>query len=124
MKTGEGKTLAAVAPLYLNALTGKGSHLVTAVLRCANAERSGRTALKVRNSTAQGERTRATLGASLTTRHWYSASPKPALLYLKMPKPVRFDESSCFSNSGLPSACRMSGETRSKSSGAKVALLR
>ena len=29
MKTGEGKTLVAVAPLYLNALTGKGSHLVT-----------------------------------------------------------------------------------------------
>lgn len=28
-KTGEGKTLSAVAPLYLNALTGKGSHLVT-----------------------------------------------------------------------------------------------
>lgn len=30
MKTGEGKTLVAVAPLYLNALTGKGAHLVTA----------------------------------------------------------------------------------------------
>ena len=29
MKTGEGKTLVAVAPLYLNALEGKGSHLVT-----------------------------------------------------------------------------------------------
>ncbi len=29
MKTGEGKTLVAVAPLYLNALTGRGSHLVT-----------------------------------------------------------------------------------------------
>ncbi|MBS1724030.1 MAG: SEC-C domain-containing protein [Armatimonadetes bacterium] len=29
MKTGEGKTLVAVAPMYLNALTGKGSHLVT-----------------------------------------------------------------------------------------------
>lgn len=29
MKTGEGKTLAAVFPLYLNALAGKGSHLVT-----------------------------------------------------------------------------------------------
>jgi preprotein translocase subunit SecA len=29
MKTGEGKTLAATMPLYLNALTGKGSHLVT-----------------------------------------------------------------------------------------------
>lgn len=28
-KTGEGKTLSAVAPLYLNALTGKGAHLVT-----------------------------------------------------------------------------------------------
>jgi len=29
MKTGEGKTLVAVAPLYLNALSGKGAHLVT-----------------------------------------------------------------------------------------------
>lgn len=29
MKTGEGKTLTAVAPLYLNALTGRGAHLVT-----------------------------------------------------------------------------------------------
>lgn len=29
MKTGEGKTLAATLPLYLNALTGRGAHLVT-----------------------------------------------------------------------------------------------
>ncbi|MCX5827930.1 MAG: preprotein translocase subunit SecA [Deltaproteobacteria bacterium] len=29
MKTGEGKTLAATLPMYLNALTGKGCHLVT-----------------------------------------------------------------------------------------------
>jgi preprotein translocase subunit SecA len=29
MKTGEGKTLAATLPLYLNALAGRGSHLVT-----------------------------------------------------------------------------------------------
>ena len=29
MKTGEGKTLTATLPLYLNALTGKGCHLVT-----------------------------------------------------------------------------------------------
>lgn len=29
MRTGEGKTLVAVAPMFLNALTGKGSHLVT-----------------------------------------------------------------------------------------------
>jgi preprotein translocase subunit SecA len=29
MKTGEGKTLVATLPLYLNALTGRGSHLVT-----------------------------------------------------------------------------------------------
>ena len=29
MKTGEGKTLAATMPLYLNALSGRGSHLVT-----------------------------------------------------------------------------------------------
>ncbi|HDO9032052.1 TPA: preprotein translocase subunit SecA, partial [Clostridioides difficile] len=29
MKTGEGKTLVEVAPVYLNALTGKGVHVVT-----------------------------------------------------------------------------------------------
>ncbi|OGY25327.1 MAG: preprotein translocase subunit SecA [Candidatus Woykebacteria bacterium RBG_16_44_10] len=29
MRTGEGKTLVATLPLYLNALTGKGSHLIT-----------------------------------------------------------------------------------------------
>ena len=29
MKTGEGKTLVATLPIYLNALTGKGVHLVT-----------------------------------------------------------------------------------------------
>ncbi len=29
MKTGEGKTLVATAPIYLNALTGKGTHVVT-----------------------------------------------------------------------------------------------
>lgn len=29
MRTGEGKTLTATAPMYLNALTGKGAHLVT-----------------------------------------------------------------------------------------------
>ena len=29
MKTGEGKTLVATLPIYLNALTGKGAHLVT-----------------------------------------------------------------------------------------------
>ena len=29
MKTGEGKTLMATAPIYLNALTGKGVHVVT-----------------------------------------------------------------------------------------------
>lgn len=29
MKTGEGKTLAATLPVYLNSFTGKGTHLVT-----------------------------------------------------------------------------------------------
>ena len=29
MRTGEGKTLVATLPLYLNALTGRGTHLVT-----------------------------------------------------------------------------------------------
>jgi preprotein translocase subunit SecA len=47
MKTGEGKTLVATLPLYLNALTGKGCHLVTARplldgthLPCAGSKRS------------------------------------------------------------------------------------
>ena len=31
MATGEGKTLVATLPLYLNALTGKGAHLVTTI---------------------------------------------------------------------------------------------
>ena len=36
MKTGEGKTLVATLPAYLNALTGKGVHIVTVndYLRC------------------------------------------------------------------------------------------
>ena len=29
MKTGEGKTLASTMPIYLNALTGKGVHVIT-----------------------------------------------------------------------------------------------
>ena len=29
MKTGEGKTLVATCPLYLNSLTGRGAHLIT-----------------------------------------------------------------------------------------------
>ena len=29
MKTGEGKTLVATLPAYLNALTGKGVHIIT-----------------------------------------------------------------------------------------------
>ena len=29
MRTGEGKTLVATAPVYLNALAGKGVHLIT-----------------------------------------------------------------------------------------------
>jgi preprotein translocase subunit SecA len=29
MRTGEGKTLTSTCPMYLNALTGKGAHLVT-----------------------------------------------------------------------------------------------
>lgn len=43
MKTGEGKTLTATLPLYLNALSGKGSHLVTVndYLACRDAEWMG-----------------------------------------------------------------------------------
>lgn len=33
MRTGEGKTLVAVLPAYLNALTGKGVHVVTVSVR-------------------------------------------------------------------------------------------
>ena len=32
MRTGEGKTLVATLPVYLNAITGKGVHVVTSVL--------------------------------------------------------------------------------------------
>ena len=44
MRTGEGKTLTATAPLYLNALTGRGAHLVTVNEYLANsqAEEMGR----------------------------------------------------------------------------------
>jgi preprotein translocase subunit SecA len=44
MRTGEGKTLTATAPLYLNALTGKGAHLVTVneYLASTQAEEMGR----------------------------------------------------------------------------------
>ncbi len=43
MKTGEGKTLTAVMPAYLNALTGKGVHVVTVneYLTSRNAEWMG-----------------------------------------------------------------------------------
>jgi preprotein translocase subunit SecA len=44
MRTGEGKTLTATAPLYLNALTGNGAHLVTVneYLASTQAEEMGR----------------------------------------------------------------------------------
>src|SRR5207244_11242387 len=44
MKTGEGKTLVATCPLYLNALEGKGAHLVTVndYLAARDAEWMGR----------------------------------------------------------------------------------
>lgn len=44
MRTGEGKTLTATAPLYLNALTGKGAHLITVneYLASTQAEEMGR----------------------------------------------------------------------------------
>src|SRR6516165_10760069 len=41
MKTGEGKTLVATLPTYLNALEGKGVHVVTVNDYLANATRSG-----------------------------------------------------------------------------------
>ena len=37
MKTGEGKTLVATLPCYLNALTGKGVHVVTCLLYTSDA---------------------------------------------------------------------------------------
>jgi len=43
MKTGEGKTLVATLPVYLNALTGKGVHVVTVNEMCIrDRRRSGR----------------------------------------------------------------------------------
>ena len=44
MRTGEGKTLTATAPLYLNALTGRGAHLITVneYLAGSQAEEMGR----------------------------------------------------------------------------------
>ena len=41
MKTGEGKTLVATLPSYLNALAGRGVHLVTVNDYLARATRSG-----------------------------------------------------------------------------------
>ena len=41
MATGEGKTLVATLPLYLNALTGRGAHLVTVNNYLARRDRSG-----------------------------------------------------------------------------------
>jgi preprotein translocase subunit SecA len=42
MQTGEGKTLVATLPLYLNALTGRGAHLVTVNDYLARRARSAR----------------------------------------------------------------------------------
>ena len=41
MKTGEGKTLVATLPLYLNALTGRGVHLVTPMITSPKSARNG-----------------------------------------------------------------------------------
>ncbi len=41
MKTGEGKTLAATLPVYLNALNGRGVHVVTVNDYLAKRERAG-----------------------------------------------------------------------------------
>jgi preprotein translocase subunit SecA len=41
MRTGEGKTLTCVLPAYLNALSGKGVHVVTVNDYLARATRSG-----------------------------------------------------------------------------------
>ena len=51
MRTGEGKTLVATLPVYLNALTGKGVHVVTVndYLASRDAEWMGRS---VRTSSA------------------------------------------------------------------------
>ncbi|MEO8926507.1 MAG: preprotein translocase subunit SecA, partial [Caulobacteraceae bacterium] len=74
MRTGEGKTLVATLPLYLNALAGKGVHLVTVndYLASRDAEWMGRVytflGLSVGvivNGLSQGERQRA-YGADIT----------------------------------------------------------
>jgi preprotein translocase subunit SecA len=41
MRTGEGKTLTATLPVYLNALSGKGVHVVTVNDYLANRDASG-----------------------------------------------------------------------------------
>ena len=41
MATGEGKTLVATLPLYLNALAGRGAHLVTVTITWRGATRNG-----------------------------------------------------------------------------------
>ena len=41
MKTGEGKTLVATLPAFLNALTGRGVHIVTVTITWRGATRSG-----------------------------------------------------------------------------------
>ena len=51
MKTGEGKTLVATLPLYLNALEGKGAHLVT--VNDYLARRDSEWMGKIYNSSAQ-----------------------------------------------------------------------
>ena len=38
MRTGEGKTLTATLPVYLNALSGRGVHVVTVILRYSNTQ--------------------------------------------------------------------------------------
>ena len=45
MKTGEGKTLVSTLPAYLNALTGRGVHIVTVNDYLANREVGGQAVL-------------------------------------------------------------------------------
>ena len=54
MKTGEGKTLVATLPVYLNGLTGKGVHVVHRARRCALADVAALPELPVQEAKATG----------------------------------------------------------------------
>ncbi len=96
MKTGEGKTLTATMPLYLNALTGNGAHLVTVNEYLASSQseemgqvfsRLGMTVGCVLNGLGDAER-KAAYGADIT----YGTNNEFGFDYLRDNMKVRKDE--------------------------------